>query len=192
MHNLSISTNMCFIFITWNIVNLTKLSVIKISHLIAHKACWNLCQISILNTFLKSQFVTWTLTPPKNHVKNFENQMQKASIQTPIQDTTFHHYTSFTKIFILSETQTNLSQYVPNFLPLLIWTFWPKKLKNLNFTFSFLVHYLYPNWTSKAQKILNWPSSWPWNRCTHTLVGAAYGWFVWVAFCLGHSKIELP
>ncbi len=53
--------------------------------------------ISIFKFSIKNDFWTQTLAPPKNHVNIFQNQKSNATTQTPIQQTTFHWYTSFNK-----------------------------------------------------------------------------------------------
>ncbi len=59
------------------------------------------CPISIFKFSIKNNFSTQTLAPPKNHIKIFKNQKSNAASQTPIQYTTFHQYSSFTKYLCL-------------------------------------------------------------------------------------------
>ncbi len=75
----------------------------KINHFMHNYTQMNttLTQITILNTFIKSDILTLPLTLPKNHIKIFKNQKSNATSQTPIQYTTIHQYTSFTKYLYL-------------------------------------------------------------------------------------------
>ncbi len=73
----------------------------------------NNCPISIFLFFYqKHDFLTQTLGPPKNHIKFFKNQKSNVTTQTPIQQTTFHQYTSFTKfLYFLRSTEPFLHPY---------------------------------------------------------------------------------
>ena len=75
---------------------------IETSHLTVHKAWQNLCQISILNTFLKSQICTQTLTPAKNHIKFLKIKNQMLPFKHPYKKLHSIHF--FHQIFILSKT----------------------------------------------------------------------------------------
>ncbi len=55
-------------------------------------------QTTILNTFIKSDTSTQPLTPPKNHVKMFENQNWMPPLKHPNNKTTFDQQTSFTNV----------------------------------------------------------------------------------------------
>ncbi len=91
------------------------------------------------------------LTPPENHTKIFENQKLNTTIQTPIQYTTFHQHTSFTKYLYLLRCGLicpSMSQiFHPYKFELFDW-----KTKNLNFTFSFLAHCPQPKYNKNSPK----------------------------------------
>ncbi len=56
------------------------------------------------------------------------------------------------KIFVPSEIWTHFYIHTPYFLHFQIWTFWPRKPKNSNFTNSFLEHYPQPKMNQKIPK----------------------------------------
>ena len=93
-----------------------------------------LTQITILNTFIKSDILTLPLTPPKTHIKIFKNE--KLNLQR----------------FVPSEIWTNFYIHTPYFLNLQIWTFQPHEPKKLNFLNSFLEHYPQPKINQKSPK----------------------------------------
>ena len=85
------------------------------------------CPISIFKFSIKNDFSTQTLALPKNHVKIFKNQTLNIPTQTPIQQTTFHWYTSFTKFCTFSDMEPFLHPYpifstLPNLNFLTSWT----------------------------------------------------------------------
>ncbi len=117
----------------------TNTQLSNLINICVHKACQNLCQISIVNSFLKSQNLYPNFDPTWKPHTFFENQMLPFMAHTK-------NYISLinvlqNQIFVLSEIWTNLSKHIPNFLPLQIWSFWPEEPKNSNFTFSFLTHF---------------------------------------------------
>ena len=63
--------------------------------------------ITILNTFIKSDILTQSLTPHKNHVKIFENQKMNAGTQNPQTIYYISLIYFFHQIFVLSEIQTH-------------------------------------------------------------------------------------
>ena len=73
MYKWSISVNTFVLFLFFRIHVYSNYLYTKTCYLIAYKAWQNLCQISILNTFWKSQICTQTLIQPENHIKNFKN-----------------------------------------------------------------------------------------------------------------------
>ncbi len=118
---------------------------------------------------MKNGFLTQTLTLTKNHINIFKNQKLNATSQTPIQHTTFHKYTSFTKYLCLLR-YGDISIFTPHFFHTSKFDLFdlrnPKKFK-FN---KFLPCVLSPtqNEPKRAQKIPNQSSSWPWNCCTHS------------------------
>ena len=160
---------------------------IETCHMISHEACQNLYQKKKKK---KKKKKIWThsknpksqsLTPPENHVKMFENQKSNATIQTPLQEMTFHQYTSFTKYLYFLRCGLICPSISQIFHPFKFELFDLKNPKKQTSHFPSLHIILNPNRTSKAQKIPIWCSSWPWNRCTHTFGRSAS---IWTLCCL--------
>ena len=100
------------ILITWELIWHTpkwnKFKQMELLHIVSQQYPYinqKNCPISILKFSIKNDFLTQTLAQPKNHIKIhikiFNNQKLNATSQTPIQYTTFHQYTSFTKYLYL-------------------------------------------------------------------------------------------
>ncbi len=72
MHKLLILIKICYFYQ----LECTQISpnylFIETCHPIAHKACQNIYQIPILNTFLKSQICAQTMALLKNHIQIFK------------------------------------------------------------------------------------------------------------------------
>ncbi len=161
---------------------------VETSHLIAHKACQNLCQISVLNIFPKSQICTQTLTPPENHTKFFKNQM--LPFKHP------HNALYFINILLSPSVYTfwDIDQFLqayPKFSTPPNFSFWPKEPKTAKFIFSFHQHYPQPKLNQKYPKdpelflilIVKQVCTYFWLRLP---VGNLFR-----SPCLGRSKFEL-
>ncbi len=88
--------------------------------------------------------------------------------QTPIQCTTFHQYTPFTKYLCLLR-YGNISTFTPHFFctsKFDLFDLRNLKIQNWQIPSSCIISN--PKWTKRAQEITNQSSSWPWNCCTHT------------------------
>ncbi len=83
-----------------NGTNLTEWNCYILCHNNIHISTKTKAQYPFLNFILKMPFFQ-TLALSKNHIKMFKNQKLNATSQTPIQNTTFHQYTSFTKYLYL-------------------------------------------------------------------------------------------
>ncbi len=128
------------------------------------------CLISILKFFIKNDLSTQTLGPPEKHIKIFKNQKSNVTTQTqtPIQKTTFHQYTSFTK-FLYFLRYGPISTCIPHIFHIFKFECFdlknPKIQSSLNPSWHTVPN---PNWSKKVQKIQHWSSFWLWNRYTHT------------------------
>ena len=114
-----------------------------------------LTQTTILNTFIKSDILTLPLTPPKNYIKIFKNQKLNATSQTPIQYTTFHQYTSFTKnVYFQRYRPISISTtHIFCMSKFKLFNLMNLKIQTLQIPSSSIVPN--PSWTKIAQKILN-------------------------------------
>ncbi len=68
---------------------------IEICHPIAQKTCQNISQISVLKTFLKSQFCTQSLAPSENLCQCLKMRKQMVLVQHQINKLHFNQQTSF-------------------------------------------------------------------------------------------------
>ncbi len=108
--------------------------------IIAHKAFQNLCQMSILNTFLKSQICTQTLAPPENYVQKKTKQI--IPVQHLINNTVFHQCILIKCLYFLRYCLICAVKY--KFNDPINWNFWPQNTKNAHLTNSWLMQYLTP------------------------------------------------
>ncbi len=150
-----------------------------------------------------AKYLFWTLSENPKYVpklwpnlKNMQTNFWKSKIKCYHSNTHTMYYISstyfFHQIFVPFVIWTNVSKCVLNFLPLQIWTFWPKEPKNLNFIFSFQAHYPQPKQNPKSPKDPNLIIIF-----TMKQVYTYFWWILPVADlfkfpCLGHSTRRLP
>ncbi len=127
-----------------------------------------ICLESIFKFSMKNDFLNQTLPLPKNHIKIFKNQKSNTTSQTPIQYTTFHQYTSFTKYLCLL-WYGDISTFTPYFFHTSKFDLFDLRNPKIQIC-QILSSHIIPNLkgAKRAQKIPNQSSSWPWNCCTHT------------------------
>ncbi len=173
------------IFTTWELINthpngtsLSKWNFYTLFHNNIHILTQKITQYLFLIFFMENDFQTQTLAPPKNHIKIFKNQKLNATSQTPIQYTTFHQYTPFTKYLCLLR-YGNISTFTTHFFHTSKFDLFDlrnPKIQNWQIPSSRIIPNL--KWTKRAQKSPNQSSSWPWNCCTHTF-GRHCLWVLW-------------
>ncbi len=110
------------------------------------------CPVCIFKFCMKNDFLTQTLALPKNLIKIFKNQTLNAISQTPIQYSTFHQNTSFTKYLCLLR-YGDISTFTPNFFHTSKFDLFDlRNQKNWNLTNSFLTHCPHPKMNQKSPK----------------------------------------
>ncbi len=123
-----------------------------------------LTQTTILNTLIKSDISTLPLTPPKNHINIFKNQMLPLK---PPHSPSFHQYTSFTtNLYLQRYGPISTSPHIFHTSKFELFDLMNSKIQTLQIPSSNIIPKT--KLSHMAQKIPNWFLCWLSNCCVHT------------------------